>query len=150
MSRTHEIGAGRSVRVPQFPEWNAWRAETGKRPLPRHMSYEFERIAYRDPIMGNPNVEEAFAFEWMSRNHPRSNGGCNYGLGILVDLVAIKLGRHGHPFYEETPRWPLKTRDTRIVATMMQWLGTGVGMGFLHDALRRAGLQIVRIPGAKT
>ena len=33
-------------------------------------------------------------------------------------------------------------RDCRLAATLMQWLGSNVGMAFLQDALKRCGYKI--------
>ncbi|MDP2651955.1 MAG: hypothetical protein Q8O94_02375 [bacterium] len=69
--------------------------------------------AYRlNPNQDNPR-EVAFAAQWAEENeHPSPN--------ILAHLI---------PGYSD--------RDAQVAATMMQWLGSNVGMSFISEAMKR-------------
>lgn len=83
--------------------------------------------------------EQAFYEQWRIENAP--NAWINCGHGILQDLF-IKtshdsVGTKGKVIEE------ISNRDRMIVATVIQWLGTNCGMGFLQEALKRFGARIV-------
>lgn len=112
------------------------------KPEPKdNSSYWPDRIV---PMEGHPewNVwEQSFAAIWEEENVPQ--GGTNYGHGLLQDLM---IGTHRLEFrwgtqLEFNP-W-LTDRERKICATLIQWLGTNCGRGFLHkvqdEARRRAG-----------
>lgn len=83
----------------------------------------------------NPR-EMAFYEQWQKENEPRA--GMNHGNGILQDLFIEKDG----PF---SMKWVIEinNRDRFIAATVIQWLGSNVGMGFLYEALKRFNASIV-------
>ncbi len=88
----------------------------------------------------NP-VEKAFHDQWMKENEPVA--GYNCGNGILQDLF---IESDGHPFSAFNGRKTVEVitdRDRMIVATVIQWLGSNVGQGFLYEALRRVKGSIV-------
>lgn len=101
---------------------DAWQSNIGHR---------VERIKYND-------LEKAFHETWLKWNEPRV--GVNYGNGTLQDLFIEKGER---PF---SRKWiaDISNRERWIVATVIQWLGTNVGMAFLHEALGAAGMYIVQ------
>lgn len=68
------------------------------------------------PEQGNPR-EVAFAEQW-AREHEHH------------DLLAILLA--------ESPT----EEERHAVATVIQWLGSNVGMSFLREALERCGMRI--------
>lgn len=119
------------------------------RPLPRHMSYEAERLWVSSTPCGSSEREAAFARCWMRWNHPRLRAGTNYGLGVLVDLVGVDCRNAHSPGlgggYKRGPCWPVRRRDCQVAATVVQWLGTNIGMCFLEEALQRAGFRLVQI-----
>lgn len=89
---------------------------------------------YLKRLEHNPR-EKAFHDVWLEWNEARA--GHNQGQGILQDL-----------FIDDNPQskgltkiWHevINSRDRRIVATIIQWLGTNVGIGFLSEALKRGG-----------
>lgn len=95
--------------------------------------YMFQRTAH------NPR-EMAFYEQWKKENFPQA--GINNGQGILQDLfIESKLDGF-------TRKWMLEitNRDRMIVATVIQWLGSNVGMAFLDEALARFGARIVYKP----
>jgi hypothetical protein len=74
-----------------------------------HVGFSSYRL---NPNQDNPR-EVAFALQWTEENqHPGPN--------ILAHLI---------PGYTE--------RDAQVAATMMQWLGSNVGMSFLEEAIKR-------------
>ena len=111
-------------------------SHAGSRRIPKvlkHRSLDFRRRQFN-------HREETFAAYWEAENERRS--WLNYGKGILQDLM-LKRDRDG-PFATVTWRKVINNRDAAIVATVMQWLGTNVGMCFLEVALKRCGYRVVR------
>lgn len=70
------------------------------------------------PDAGNPR-EVAFAQQWMEENTPRR---C---------ILAHILGRENRPI-DPTDR------DAQVVATVIQWLGSNVGMSFIIESAKRS------------
>lgn len=85
--------------------------------------------------------ENAFAETWEQENERRP--GVNFGQGMLQDLLAKRSEKW--PYYP-CLRKVIDNRDAAIVATVVQWLGTNVGMSFLEEALKRCGFRIERDP----
>lgn len=90
------------------------------------------------PIEGHPkwNVwEQAFAAVWIKQNEP--NRGTNFGHGLLQDLM---IGTHKYEFHYDDEKFDpwLTDRERKICATLIQWLGTNCGRGFLHEVQREA------------
>ncbi len=134
--------------------WDGWRDGVDyhleAKPIARHMSYEAHRLIGPDDY--THRMERAFAWAWMRQNHPAMNHGINGGHGILADLIGFDMDAEGsmrnrrfHPV-----RWPITRRETRAAATVIQWLGTNCGMGFLHGVMQRAGHRIVSIEKERT
>lgn len=71
----------------------------------------------------NPR-EVAFAEEWEKEN---------------------SLSHHNRPTIEHLLGGPgcVGVRDSTVAATVVQWLGSNVGMSFLRNALGRVGMEIV-------
>lgn len=97
-----------------------------------------------------PLLEREFANAWVKQCKP--SPGYNRGEGILADLMWIdaetdesgnkiprdEVGCRG--FRSREKRWTTITpRDSTIVATVIQWLGTNCGQSFLDDVFRKAG-----------
>jgi hypothetical protein len=85
-------------------------------------------------------LEREFANEWRKINKPIPN--VNHGYGALQDLF-IGGGFMFSPF---SPRYVVRKitpTDRMIVATIIQWLGSPVGFGFLTTVLDKAGFDIV-------
>ena len=130
--------------------WEGWRGgrdyHLESRPVARHMSYEANRLTYARDM--TTDWERAFAWAWMRQNHPRMNHGINQGHGILADLIGFDQEAEmfcGHrPFHPV--RWPITRRETRAAATVIQWLGTNCGRGFLDTVLQSVNHRIEKIP----
>ena len=99
-----------------------------------HRGLDFKRRAYN-------HREEAFAAYWEEENQRRR--WLNFGFGILQDLM-IKRAPVFSIFARVTWRLVINNRDAAICATVVQWLGTNVGMAFLETALKRCGYRLVR------
>lgn len=112
------------------------------RPLRRHMSFEVSRL---DHVAREGDTESAFADVWMAENHPELNRSINGGLGILWDLIGFGTEREWPFGRTEGPCYPVTTRDARVAATVVQWLGTNCGMSFLALALKQAGYRMEKI-----
>ena len=85
----------------------------------------------------NPR-EVAYHDEWVKQNQP--NAGINYGHGVLQDLFFIEDEKS--QFRNPKCHTVINERDRFIVATVIQWLGTNVGMSFLESALNKCGHRI--------
>lgn len=87
--------------------------------------------------------ERAFAETWFKENEPIS--GINNGNGILQDLFFENRNLHQRKMLHE-----ITPIERRIVATVIQWLGTNVGMSFLSDCFKKAGYELTKIEPEKS
>jgi hypothetical protein len=81
----------------------------------------------------------SFHDQWQEENAPIAFMNC--GQGILQDLFIEE-----NPFNVILPKKVVEvmsSRDRQIVATVIQWLGSNCGMGFLSAALQRFNARIV-------
>lgn len=82
--------------------------------------------------------EKVFADRWEEENEVRP--WLNQGCGLLQNLFF-----NGHWPFEKCMH--VVTPSERFVAaTVVQWLGTNCGMGFLQGVLREEGYYIAKIP----
>lgn len=69
---------------------------------------------------------------------------------LVVPAKEDEAGAFPDPYcinaWQRCPLGAPTLRDRQIAATVIQWLGTNVGMCFLDQALARAGYRVVRIP----
>lgn len=112
-----------------------------RRKHPANRGKDYKRTEYVFPD-GRPNPEKVFADAWEKENE--INPGTNFGFGILQDLFMDRVSGHwwSHPYATHV----LNGRERMIAATVVQWLGTNCGFGFLVDTLRKCGYRITRIP----
>jgi hypothetical protein len=95
----------------------------------RHTGWKVERCRWG-------LLERIFAERWRAENvRDRYTAG-----GILQQLF---MRQEGESRWYWRPRLLINRRDSMVAATVVQWLGTNVGYGFLTECLRRAGLRIV-------
>lgn len=80
----------------------------------------------------NP-LEKAFAVAWQEANDESIPGRGHPTLAYLMD-------REGRG----TPQPPLTDRDWLIACTVVQWLGSPVGQGFLKHVLAKSAAKQVR------
>lgn len=79
--------------------------------------------------------ERALAETWMKENKESRFGDTLQKIFIIDRDISGLFGK--------TRKVKITARDRFIVATVIQWLGTNIGWGFLENALRRAGYSIV-------
>lgn len=84
--------------------------------------------------------EKAFHKHWKSENFPSK--GINFGYGILQDLF-INTDKKDTLQSKRAMFWVQK-RERRIVATVIQWLGTNCGWCFLTDVINSCGYEVVK------
>jgi hypothetical protein len=81
-------------------------------------------------------LEKALAEQWAIENSTKHGG---HGIAQQLMLQAARLeGANFDPW--------LSARERKIIAMMMQWLGTNCGHGFLFAASKRAGKKFVCYP----
>jgi hypothetical protein len=88
-------------------------------------------VGYRPDRCEHPtgDLERAFAFRWLEINTPDG------GAPLLVKL--LDRGRCRSTVYSA-----ISQRDAHVAATIIQWLGTNVGFGFLISVLEEAGYKL--------
>ncbi len=83
--------------------------------------------------------EKAFSDQWIEENEPKPH--INHGYGILQDLFFVnKKNQKG-----ESCHVVINKRDRMIVATIIQWLGSNIGMCFLNESLKKFNCQVAPI-----
>jgi len=87
--------------------------------------FAYRRIETHDETR-SPNYEKAFQEEWQYINENRQFRSLLQQLFIHKEIQVI----------------PIKNHDKWVASTVIQWLGTNVGRGFLHAAFRRAGYEM--------
>jgi len=93
-----------------------------------HKSWCHFRLSYRYCR----DTEKAFALAWMKENEGHSN--------LLQGLHMIGVpDLFWHP---QTPVKVINGRDAMIAATVIQWLGTNVGMSFIEETLKTCGYKV--------
>lgn len=83
--------------------------------------------------------EKAFHDQWKKKNE--AIRGINFGEGILQDLFI-----NANVQSMNIRKWELEItkRERMIVATVIQWLGSNIGMEFLSSTLKKCGYEIVK------
>lgn len=92
----------------------------------KNEGFSLERLNYE-----KDDLENAFHAEWLKENLPMSgiNGG-NGTLHLLMSQHDIEVS----------------DRERKIVAHVIQWLGTNCGRCFLENALKRCGYKMIQNP----
>lgn len=88
-------------------------------------------------------LEKALAEHWSNKNKRRP--GINYGNGILQDLM-LQAARTEPPEFDP---W-VTPRERKIVAMVVQWMGTNCGRSFLWEAHQKGGWHIEDRPKTDT
>ena len=96
-----------------------------------------ENIGHRVERIKDGPIEKAFHEVWLKWNNPTP--GLNHGNGILQDLFI----ESGVNIWERKVIAQISPRERWIVATIIQWLGTNVGMSFLREVLRCVDMHII-------
>jgi hypothetical protein len=94
---------------------------------------------------GRVNPEKAFQEAWDHENSPHTG----FGIGQEIFIVSKESANNFDgkntddiPYGGNVCVYKLSTREYRILATFVQWLGTNCGFGFLQGALQRCGYSI--------
>lgn len=118
--------------------------------MSKRLKPEHHTGLHSERCQNNPR-EQAFAEEWREEN--RTDVAVNYGFGILQDLMMIRTGNKDRFNWvsgqEEVFAEIITERDARIVATVVQWLGSNIGMDFIRSALSKCGYDVIRKQGRK-
>lgn len=94
--------------------------------------YDWEQNkGYRHSRIEHNPREKAFYEQWLHENKPQAGIGSGYGIlqDLFIESTLSPLS--GKTIEIITPR------DRMIVATVIQWLGSNVGISFLGAALKR-------------
>jgi len=89
-------------------------------------------VGYRPERCNHPcgDLERQFAYKWLE---------VNTRPGASVPLLVRLLDTERDGSYSFSA---ISQRDAHVAATMMQWLGTNVGFGFLLEVLEQAGYDV--------
>lgn len=89
---------------------------------PDHVSLQRRRLKKVDGV----NPERIYLAQWKTRNrrHPAVNRG-----GTLIEWILCPSDRY-------VPL-PVTRRDAVVAASVIQWLGTAVGLGFIYGCERK-------------
>jgi len=98
----------------------------------RNVSNEVDRCAFN-------TLERIFSEHWQRETEPR--GSVNSGFGILQELFIRTKG--SGMFESRKFDLLINQRDATVAATVIQWLGTNCGFGFLSGVLRECGYDLV-------
>ncbi len=93
-----------------------------KRVLPDNCSYSQNRLGINDYT---GRCEQALHDLWQKENAENNPWTCNENLGLLQELI-----RHRPEIADKY----LTTRERKLIATVIQWLGTNCGRAFLDSA----------------
>lgn len=102
----------------------------------RQSAFE-SNVGIRPERMEFNEREKAFHDEWLKEN--KVDG---FDRGLLQTLFIEHGGNPMSIFNEKGVIEIITERDRKIVATVIQWLGSNVGMCFLENSLARFGAQI--------
>lgn len=121
-----------------------------ERVAPDNRGHSLRRVmAMPDAKDRTGRLERALFDCWQEENEEVP--GLNDGNGTLQGLIRQDAGLGGITFlatgHKMKPQvdpptpWLLTNRERRIAATVIQWLGTNCGRGFLYKVERRAGIK---------
>lgn len=88
-----------------------------------------ERVLHPDP---HYDLERLFRLAWQSYHQ-----GPMYGASTSCDLLSGLMFRGSPSSYIWPGRGGLTKRDREVAATVIQWLGTNIGMCFLLEVFRQ-------------
>jgi hypothetical protein len=97
-----------------------------------------DNVGYKVERIKESPIEKAFHETWLKWNEPKA--GVNSGNGILQDLFIER----GLNMWDRKWIAEISPRERWIVATIIQWLGTNVGMSFLHEVFREVNMHIAQ------
>jgi hypothetical protein len=125
--------------------------------LPRNVGVDWTRAVKDNTSVGQINLEKIFMEEWNKENSDKVWINNGFGMAQLLMIISEEAAKHfdgpnqdGHQYHlfnsfmngPEICVYELTEREQRIIATIVQWLGTNVGFGFVCRCLRKAGYTI--------
>lgn len=127
---------GKQITLPCGPRRRRIRA-TGRGPRPdlaktiRHVGFAVDRCR-------TSNMERTWAESWIENNSRWDT------------LQALfERGDRNFSMFRARPRLLISRRDAFVAATVIQWLGTNVGFGFVCESLKKCGYKVERIQTAQ-
>jgi hypothetical protein len=134
--------------------------------LSRNIGIDWTRALNDMTSVGQANLEKIFMEEWNKENMDVAWINNGFGVAQLLMIISAEKamlydgpnqdGDQYHLFNSfmngpEVCIYDLTEREQRIIATIVQWLGTNVGFGFICRCFRRAGYEIrdIREPSFK-
>jgi hypothetical protein len=93
----------------------------------------------------NPR-EIAFSDQWRREHEHHDLLGLLFSVPCAKDDPEVQNGHALSPWsgYYKLPLGTPTERDRVIAATLIQWLGSNIGMGLIEQALEKCGYKIVR------
>jgi hypothetical protein len=128
--------------------------------LPRNIGVDWTRAVEDKTSVGQVNLEKIFMEEWDKENTNKAHINNGFGVAQLLMIISEEAAKHfdgpnqdGHQYHlfnsfmngPEICVYELTEREQRIIATIIQWLGTNVGFGFVVRCFRRAGYMITDV-----
>jgi hypothetical protein len=101
------------------------------------------------------NFEKVFQEQWDKINRERSGFSCPEGIAQALFYVdKASADKFDGPNRDDTglfqsPVYRLTGREQRIIATIIQWLGTNCGQSFLDTCFKKCGYQLQSIKDFK-
>lgn len=133
----------RGCSAPENPEQLQFLLTGPPKRLVEHKGLRFYRTRINDHT---GRLEGALVDYWETEN--LRNPSVNQGGGLLANLLYVpesELRRGGSQSRMQLP-FPVTPEIATAVATVIQWLGTNCGGGFLNEAFRRAGINLIERP----
>jgi hypothetical protein len=126
--------------------------------LDRNLGVCWERAIFKFNL-STPRVNPELIFQEQWNKENSECPGFNRGLGTAQELFCVSdrsaelftgPDRDDKAFYsstfeKETMIYDLTVREHKIIATIIQWLGTPCGFGFLQNCLKLCGYSLVPI-----
>ena len=135
--------------------------------LPRNIGIDWTRAVGDKTSVGQINLEKIFMEEWNKENTDKVWINSGFGMAQLLMIISEEAARQfdgpnqdGHQYHlfnsfmngPEMCVYELTEREQRIIATIVQWLGTNVGFSFIVRCLQKAGYAVtdIREPESKS
>lgn len=122
---------------------------------PRNIGVDWTRAIDDRTACDQINLEKIFMEEWDRENKDSPTMYHGMGIAQLLMIIRAKEALLFDGPQQDTPKdckkyrdwgevcvYDLSEREQRIIATIVQWLGTNVGFSFLNRCLRRANYVI--------
>lgn len=95
---------------------------------------------YPQRLLSEQPAERVYYDRWVQEQDP----GRRQGVGLLGWILAVPTS----PAWARAP-WPVSRRDAFVAASLVQWLGTNIGHGFVMEAERQIGREEAVLDAAR-